>query len=257
MPPKYAEDIAQLFKARPKLRFIKPEPKPAPRTFSSFSNSLSVIENLKLPPCSEPILPLNESKILRRLQRVQANEERIALQKENYKPKENLNATSNPYNTLFISNVPKSVSERRVRYELGVFGKIKDVKFVYDHEGNRKNYCFVEYEKESSFKNAMTQGTKLYFKDAENKRDVKAIVDCERGRTVNGWLPRRLGGGLGGLSRRFTQKTIVIEKMHIKRYKRTGYKCGIRYRGTLAEVSKRRDLKLGIERKSNRIQKHW
>merc|ERR1712226_1091985 len=30
----------------------------------------------------------------------------------------------------------------------------------------------------------------------------RVLVDVERGRTVKGWLPRRLGGGLGGTRRR-------------------------------------------------------
>lgn len=256
MPPKYAEDIAQLFRARPKLRFVRPAPRPPPRQLTGFARALAALP--ELPPCSDPILPLNEARIARRQQRVQANEERVQRQRERYRPKENPDATENPYNTLFVANIPRTVSERRVRYELSVFGRIRSVRFVFDRAGNRRNYCFVEFERESSFRNAMAQGTKLYFRDAEGQRNVKALVDCERGRTVSGWLPRRLGGGLGGLSRRFTQKTIVIESAHVKRHKRSGYKCGIRYRGTLAEVSKRRDMKLGIERRAgNRIQKHW
>jgi U11/U12 small nuclear ribonucleoprotein SNRNP35 len=29
-------------------------------------------------------------------------------------------------------------------------------------------------------------------------RDTALLVDYERGRTMQGWVPRRLGGGLGG-----------------------------------------------------------
>ena len=38
------------------------------------------------------------------------------------------------------------------------------------------------------------------FKQADGKKidGRRVLVDVERGRTVNGWLPRRLGGGLGG-----------------------------------------------------------
>ncbi|KAH0787814.1 U1 small nuclear ribonucleoprotein 70 kDa [Histomonas meleagridis] len=256
MPPKYAEEITQLFKARPKLRVIKPEPKPAPRNFTGFSAYLEAIKNVELPPPSEPILSINESRIQRRMQRQQANEEKLAIQRANYHPKDNPDATSNPYNTLFLGGIQSNLTEKSVRYELGVFGPIKTVKFVYDkNTGKRRPYCFVEYEKESSFKNAMAQGSKIYFKD-ENGENRKVIIDCERGRTVTGWLPRRLGGGIGGLSRRFTKKTIVIEK-NVKRPKRSGYKYGIRYKGVLAEVSKRRDVKLGIERKSYKPRKGW
>src|ERR1700712_5392837 len=38
------------------------------------------------------------------------------------------------------------------------------------------------------------------YKETENLRikGRKVVVDVERGRTVNGWRPRRFGGGLGG-----------------------------------------------------------
>lgn len=47
--------------------------------------------------------------------------------------------------------------------------------------------------------------TTAAYKETENLRikGRKVVVDVERGRTVNGWRPRRFGGGLGG--RGYTQ----------------------------------------------------
>merc|ERR1719320_1167168 len=41
------------------------------------------------------------------------------------------------------------------------------------------------------------------YKHADGKKidGRRVLVDVERGRTVKGWLPRRLGGGLGGTRR--------------------------------------------------------
>lgn len=41
------------------------------------------------------------------------------------------------------------------------------------------------------------------YKHADGKKidSRRVLVDVERGRTVKGWLPRRLGGGLGGTRR--------------------------------------------------------
>ncbi|OHT02024.1 U1 small nuclear ribonucleoprotein 70 kDa like protein [Tritrichomonas foetus] len=243
MPPKYSEDIVSLFKARPRMRFIEPIPRPPPVKFTGVSKLFPLLEQIELPETGEPKLPINEARILRRNKRIEANNQKIAEQKSRYNPKENPNATSNPFNTLFIGGIPDYVTEKDIRYELGCFGPIRSVKFVYDKiTGKRKNYCFAEYEREDSFKNAMTQGTKLYF----NNR--KMIVDCERARTVENWLPRRLGGGIGGLSRRFLKKMMVMRMEICKKRKKVGYKCGIKYRGTLAEVSKRRDEKIGLDR---------
>lgn len=48
----------------------------------------------------------------------------------------------------------------------------------------------------------MTKFTAAY-KHADGKKidGRRVLVDVERGRTVKGWLPRRLGGGLGGTRR--------------------------------------------------------
>lgn len=42
------------------------------------------------------------------------------------------------------------------------------------------------------------------YKDADGMKidGCRVVVDYERGRTVRDWLPRRLGGGKGGLRRR-------------------------------------------------------
>lgn len=42
------------------------------------------------------------------------------------------------------------------------------------------------------------------YKDAEGIKinGRRAMVDVERGRTVKDWKPMRLGGGLGGLTRK-------------------------------------------------------
>merc|ERR1712066_925862 len=56
-------------------------------------------------------------------------------------------------------------------------------------------YCFIEFEHERDMHSA--------YKRADGKKldGRRVLVDVERGRTVKGWLPRRLGGGLGGTRR--------------------------------------------------------
>jgi U1 small nuclear ribonucleoprotein len=54
-----------------------------------------------------------------------------------------------------------------------------------------KGYAFVEFDRES--------GLKLAYKEAASLKldGRRLIVDVERGRTVKGWKPKKLGGGLG------------------------------------------------------------
>jgi U1 small nuclear ribonucleoprotein len=57
--------------------------------------------------------------------------------------------------------------------------------------GKAKGYAFVEFKHEDDMKKAyrMSTGVKI-----DGRR---IVVDCERGRTVTEWKPRKLGGGLG------------------------------------------------------------
>lgn len=56
--------------------------------------------------------------------------------------------------------------------------------------GQSRGYGFVEFEREKDMK--------IAFKEADGIRmnGRRMLVDVERGRTVKGWKPRRLGGGL-------------------------------------------------------------
>lgn len=65
------------------------------------------------------------------------------------------------------------------------------MRIVLDKEGKSRGYGFVEFDSEDDFINA--------YKSA-NYRKIdgwKVAVDYEKGRTLIGWRPRRLGGGAG------------------------------------------------------------
>merc|ERR1719382_2183116 len=62
---------------------------------------------------------------------------------------------------------------------------------IYDQKGKPRGYAFIEYEHERDLKNAYKQG------DGKKIDGRRVMGDVERGRTVEGWLPRRLGGGRG------------------------------------------------------------
>merc|ERR1712039_572825 len=72
-----------------------------------------------------------------------------------------------------------------------VFGSVKKVRMIYDQKGKPRGYAFVEYEHERDLKNSYKQG------DGKKIDGRRVMVDVERGRTVEGWMPRRLGGGRG------------------------------------------------------------
>lgn len=62
---------------------------------------------------------------------------------------------------------------------------------IYSPSGQFLGYAFIEFENENDLRKAYIEAD--YMK-IHNRR---IVVDVERGCTVKGWLPRRLGGGLG------------------------------------------------------------
>lgn len=105
-------------------------------------------------------------------------------------------ATGDPFKTLFVARINYDSSESKLRREFEVYGPIK--KIVVSHNainGKPRGYAFIEYEHERDMHSA--------YKHADGKKidGRRVLVDVERARTVKGWLPRRLGGGLGGTRR--------------------------------------------------------
>jgi len=119
-------------------------------------------------------------------------EQEIALWDPNSAP----NVTEDPFKTLFIARVNYYTSESKLRREFESSGNIKSIKIVNNiKNGKPRGYAFIEYETEKEMHSA--------YKHADGKKidGRRVLVDVERGRTVKGWLPRRLGGGLGGTRR--------------------------------------------------------
>lgn len=98
----------------------------------------------------------------------------------------------NCYNTLFVGRLAYEVTERKLLREMESFGPVKDIKLVKDSDGKSRGYGFVEYDNEEDMKRAYRAA------DAMRIEGREVVADVERGHTVPSWLPRRLGGGLGG-----------------------------------------------------------
>ena len=83
-----------------------------------------------------------------------------------------------------------------------------------DKKDRSRGYAFIVYERERDMKGLSPSSSSICFLDnfgaaaAYKESDglhiigKKILVDVERGRTVRGWKPRRLGGGLGGRPKR-------------------------------------------------------
>lgn len=85
------------------------------------------------------------------------------------------------------------MTEKDLLREFDLYGPIERLRLVtHPDTGASRGYAFIVYERERDMKAA--------YKDADGLKikGKRVLIDVERGRTVKGWKPRRLGGGLGG-----------------------------------------------------------
>ncbi|XP_048847263.1 U1 small nuclear ribonucleoprotein 70 kDa-like [Brienomyrus brachyistius] len=111
-------------------------------------------------------------------------------------PHNDPNAQGDAFKTLFVARVNHDTTESKLRREFEAYGPVKRIYIVYNKKTAKpRGYAFIEYEHERDMHSA--------YKHADGKKidGRRVLVDVERGRTVKGWRPRRLGGGLGGTRR--------------------------------------------------------
>merc|ERR1712117_449709 len=151
-------------------------------------------------PEDTPIPPKVELRSERLERKHKEKEEQVAYKLEQeialWDPNSRENSTQDPFKTLFVARINYDTSQSKLRREFEQFGSIKSIHLVQDsNTGKPRGYAFIEYEHEKDMHSA--------YKHADGKKidGRRVLVDVERARTVKGWLPRRLGGGLGGTRR--------------------------------------------------------
>ena len=193
MPPA----LLAFFAARPPLEFKR---KPERKTIAKLSGLFDVASLFEStpPPKVEHVDTPQEKKarlIQERLEQHKSAQQELI---RKYDPHNQISATVNPYATLFIGRLSYETTEQKLRKEFETFGAIKVVSVVTDHNKKPRGYAFMEFEREADMKEAYKMG------DGKRIDGRRVLVDVERSRTVEGWLPRRMGGGRGPA--RFTPK---------------------------------------------------
>ncbi|KAL1918649.1 uncharacterized protein VTP21DRAFT_2671 [Calcarisporiella thermophila] len=98
-----------------------------------------------------------------------------------------------PYTTIFVARLNLDTNEETLNSVFSQYGSIKSLRLVRNFvTGDSRGYAFIEYLDKRSAENAYQNANNMLV-------DSKPIlVDYERSRIMDGWIPRRLGGGLGG-----------------------------------------------------------
>lgn len=99
--------------------------------------------------------------------------------------------------TLFVARLNWSCQEEDVRRAAEAFGEVEKVDLIRNiATGASRGYAFVEFRRASSCRRALLHGRLEGLEPAPGVPGV--LVDFVRQGTMKGWVPRRLGGGLGG-----------------------------------------------------------
>ncbi|KAJ7219963.1 hypothetical protein GGX14DRAFT_584805, partial [Mycena pura] len=211
LPP----NLLKLFAPRPPLPYSRPVDKDSdrirPKNVTGVAHVIALLKEAKtenmlstgetdvtMEEGEEPVFTHAEEvkRQLRREERKKQRTEEFKIAKETYKPADDPEAVGDPYKTLFISRLHKTATESDLRREFEGYGTIERVRIVRDKKGRSRGYAFVVYERERDMKAAYKESDGLHI------MGKRILVDVERGRTVRGWKPRRLGGGLGGRPKR-------------------------------------------------------
>ncbi|KAI9004850.1 hypothetical protein CLU79DRAFT_724071 [Phycomyces nitens] len=194
MTDKLPPNLLKLFAPRPPLPYVKPLDKaPEKRVGAQVSGIASLVPMLRnYDPDYVPWKSTEEKRREKIAARRKKADEDLAKALAEYDPENDDKMEGNPFNTLFIARLSYELTESDLMREFELYGPIKNIRLVKTPEGKSRGYAFIEYEREKDMRAA--------YKDADGLKMLgrRVIVDVERGRTVKGWKPRRLGGGLGG-----------------------------------------------------------
>jgi len=197
LPP----NLLALFAPRDPIPYLPPvdklpHEKKATHNYQGIANYVHLFED----PVDTPAPLKVETREERRERRKKEKAEQVAYKLEQeialWDPHALDSSMGDPFKTLFTARVNFYTSESKLRREFEQYGPVKSIKMVHNTKnGKPRGYAFIEYEHEKDMHSA--------YKHADGKKidGRRVLVDVERGRTVKGWLPRRLGGGLGGTRR--------------------------------------------------------
>ena len=119
--------------------------------------------------------------------------DKAILRAMNAKYNPNKDVTGDPYCTIFVARLSPNTDEEMLENVFAEYGEIKNLRLVRDIvTGHSRCYAFIEYVKSSAASRAERSADKMILDEKE------IFVDFECERTLKGWIPRRLGGGIGG-----------------------------------------------------------
>ncbi|ORZ03569.1 hypothetical protein BCR43DRAFT_520689 [Syncephalastrum racemosum] len=111
-----------------------------------------------------------------------------------YKPPKHV--STDPLKTLYVGRLNFDTTEASLEQHFKLYGDIVSVTIIRNlgksFTGCSEGYGFVTFERTRSAEKAYSQANHSVLDNH------MILVDYERARVMSGWIPRRLGGGIGG-----------------------------------------------------------
>jgi len=183
MPPA----LLQLFTPRPALEWKEAPPRQARPKLTGFAAHVKFFTPKDALPPIEKVETPRERKARLRLLKMEEHKKVLEERMKNWDPHTNPKATKDAYKTLFVARLHADVTEEDLRDEFERYGDVRDVKLIRDRQGKSRGYGFIEFESSQDLKDAFK------YADGKSIKSRRILVDVERGRTVPGWKPRKLG----------------------------------------------------------------
>ncbi|KAK1751547.1 U1 small nuclear ribonucleoprotein of 70kDa MW N terminal-domain-containing protein [Echria macrotheca] len=205
MTDKLPPNLLALFAPRPPLRWVPPSDKPPEQrktaTITGLADYLPAVAEYEREYEYHPTESWLDARERKKREKKEAAERLLAEGPKHFNPNEDPNIRGDAFKTLIVARLDYKADEQDLEREFGRFGPIERIRIIRDthadEKGNKKRkphrgYAFIVFDREKDMRAALDGCDGIRIKD----RRIK--VDVERGRTVKGWRPRRLGGGLGG-----------------------------------------------------------
>eukprot|EP01017_Pseudomicrothorax_dubius_P026009 TRINITY_DN286_c0_g1_i10.p1 TRINITY_DN286_c0_g1~~TRINITY_DN286_c0_g1_i10.p1 ORF type:complete len:248 (+),score=65.08 TRINITY_DN286_c0_g1_i10:66-809(+) len=193
--PPIATHLLRLFRPRLNIEYVPGEKRSRCRSLDGILDNrrdyLQMFEE-EDPPEATRGETKEEKRKRRYFEKLETHKTDLKDRSKEYVPADDPNVEGDPYKTIIVARLNYETTEKTLKKEFERYGPVKRVRIVRDPKTEKsRGYGFVEFEKVEDFKTAYKQA---------NERRIdgrKVVVDYERGRTIAGWLPKRLGGGLG------------------------------------------------------------
>ncbi|KAK3322312.1 U1 small nuclear ribonucleoprotein 70 kDa [Apodospora peruviana] len=214
MTDKLPPNLLALFAPRPPLRWVPPaDLAPEERTTAytgGVADFLPALAQYEREYDYKPTESWLERRDRKKLEKEAAVKKLLTEGPKKFNPNEDPNIRGDAFKTLIVARLDYSADEHDLEREFSRFGPIERIRLIKDthahQKGNKKRkphrgYAFVVFEREKDMRARMAHVrylAALQGCDGLRIKDRRIKVDVERGRTVKDWVPRRLGGGLGG-----------------------------------------------------------